>query len=411
MNCDPDEQGQVEALLQAEGFECRSSPLQATCRSLTKEPFPLGSSLAARFGLIYIQDKSSLLPPLALNPRPGEAVLDLCASPGSKAGLIASLVGPHGLVLANEPGAKRLQTLRRNLELLNLLQVCTANYSGQHFPFPKFDFDMILLDVPCSGWGTAEKHPRVTRIWREEKLAPLIALQRQLLTRAAELLAPGGRLVYSTCTTNRAENEEQIAWARQWTGLRCVRLFPLKGCYFLDTDQDCAPGSLLVDGPASGGQSFFLACLGKPGASSAAAAKTGAAGAPAGGPLVAADTEPQPEWSRLPAGEMRVESGRAVFQPLEASRRLAGKLTWRGLNMGKMSGERLLPSPHQRLLLPKGAATEGFQVEDTAPLRQLLSGQSLRADCRAKRLGLYWRGLPLGWLTVKGRRLLWSGRS
>ena len=116
-------QSGVAALLEAEGFRFEPEPFSACCRRLTAEPRPLGSSLAAFFGLIYIQDRSSMLPPLALAPEKGAAVLDMCASPGSKTGFLAQLVGPGGFVLANEVSHSRLFTLRQNLRVCNFLQV------------------------------------------------------------------------------------------------------------------------------------------------------------------------------------------------------------------------------------------------------------------------------------------------
>ena len=126
-------QSGVAALLEAEGFRFEPEPFSACCRRLTAEPRPLGSSLAAFFGLIYIQDRSSMLPPLALAPEKGAAVLDMCASPGSKTGFLAQLVGPGGFVLANEVSHSRLFTLRQNLRVCNFLQAGTCSYEGSTF--------------------------------------------------------------------------------------------------------------------------------------------------------------------------------------------------------------------------------------------------------------------------------------
>lgn len=97
--CPPEQMPQVESLLRAQGYEFEPEPFSPFCRRLLCEPRPLGSSLAAFFGYIYIQDRSSMLPPLALAPRQGEAVLDMCASPGSKTGFLGQLTGPDGFVL------------------------------------------------------------------------------------------------------------------------------------------------------------------------------------------------------------------------------------------------------------------------------------------------------------------------
>ena len=94
--CSSDQIKDVEALLQAEGFRFEPEPFFSLARTLTAEPMPLGRSIAARFGYIYIQDKSSMLPPLALAPKPGERVLDLCASPGSKTGIRPPWSAPRG---------------------------------------------------------------------------------------------------------------------------------------------------------------------------------------------------------------------------------------------------------------------------------------------------------------------------
>ena len=100
--CAPEQTPLVEALLAAEGFAFEPEPFSPLARRLVAEPFPLGRSQAAFWGLVYIQDRSSMLPPLALAPAPGEAVLDMCASPGSKTGLLAQLVGGAGLVLGKD---------------------------------------------------------------------------------------------------------------------------------------------------------------------------------------------------------------------------------------------------------------------------------------------------------------------
>ena len=149
--CAQNQTDDVEALLHAEGFRFEPHPCFALARTLTAEPMPLGRSVAARFGYIYIQDKSSMLPPLALAPKPGDKVLDFCASPGSKTGILSQLVGPTGLVLANEPSPDRLATLRVNMRHLGCFNVGTCKYEGQSLPLENDSWPLILLDAPCSG--------------------------------------------------------------------------------------------------------------------------------------------------------------------------------------------------------------------------------------------------------------------
>ena len=153
--CPPEQMPQVESLLRAQGYEFEPEPFSPFCRRLLCEPRPLGSSLAAFFGYIYIQDRSSMLPPLALAPRQGEAVLDMCASPGSKTGFLGQLTGPDGFVLGNELSRARLATLRANLHACNLPHVGTCSFEGQALPLTPGTWDAIQLDPPCSGWGFA----------------------------------------------------------------------------------------------------------------------------------------------------------------------------------------------------------------------------------------------------------------
>ena len=260
--CPPSATPLVEALLRAQGYVFAPEPFSPFCRRLLAEPRPLGSSLAAFFGYIYIQDRSSMLPPLALNPAPGAAVLDMCASPGSKTGFLAQLTGPTGFVLGNEPTPARLGTLRANLHQMNLLHAATCAYSGDALPLRPQSWRAILLDPPCSGWGTAAKHPQVLRLWRGDKIDNLTALQRRLLRQAARLLAQGGRLVYSTCTTNTAENEAQVHFAEEELGLVRVPLPPFPG--FVWEEQPGGEGTLRVDGERSGAQGFYVALLKNP---------------------------------------------------------------------------------------------------------------------------------------------------
>jgi 16S rRNA (cytosine1407-C5)-methyltransferase len=398
----------VEALLAAEDFAFAPEPFYAKARGLTAEPRPLGDSLAAAFGLIYIQDRSSMLPPLILDPPPGAKVLDMCASPGGKTSLLSEAVGREGFVLGNEPSRDRLATLRANLRRLCAANAATCSYPGEELPLPAGSFDRILLDPPCSGWGTAEKNPKVLAIWQGDKVAPLITLQRRLLAHAARLLAPDGEVVYSTCTTNPRENAEQVAWARDELGLVPEPLAPPPGFV---ADPAGAGLGLAVDGRASGAQGFFLARLRAP-AGPVPHTPEGEF-SPPGRPVEARDLE-SPEdtplaWDNLPRGRLYDFAGRLVLLPTPALSLPQG-LRFQGFPLGRVSGRRFRPDPRLRTLLPAFAPGLGLNLETPAELSALLSGQSLPRPAGCAGHGLYFRGLALGFLVAKGRRLLWSDR-
>jgi 16S rRNA (cytosine1407-C5)-methyltransferase len=392
----------VEELLRAQGFTHEKEDFFPLARRLLQEPFPLGASLASLFGYIYLQDRSSMLPPLALAPPLGATALDMCASPGSKTGLLAQLVGEEGFVLANEPNPKRLATLRQNLTRLNLLQTGTCSFPGEHFPMPPASWECILLDPPCSGWGTEEKHPPTRRLWKGDKIRPLVGLQRRLLKEAARLLAPGGRLVYSTCTTNPEENEAQIRFATDELGLTLLPLRPFAG-FSHDVPLPGAEGCLLVGGHDSGAQGFFLALLTKPGSPDAPQAP--ALCAPGCTPRLQPLCELEAgERERLPPGETVLFGDKILFMPRPGLERLPVDLRWQGCMLGKTHNGRARLSPRLHRLLPPLPGEDGLNLDDVAQLVDLLAGRSLKTSLRGKRAFLYWRGLPLARLGLKGSR-------
>lgn len=166
-----------------------------------------------RDGLIYIQDPSTALACRLLDPQPGETILDACAAPGGKTAFLAALMNNQGRIIAADNSAPRLEQLRENLDRLAVTntEVKQADWNAADpgsLELPAFD--AILLDVPCSNTGVMRR--RVDVRWRiqERDLARQAANQSALLKAVVPLLKPGGRLVYSTCSIDRAENEEVI---------------------------------------------------------------------------------------------------------------------------------------------------------------------------------------------------------
>lgn len=169
-----------------------------------------GLSTEFLLGHYYVQGLTSMLPALVLAPEPGEKILDLCAAPGSKTTQIADMIGDCGLLVANDVKIPRLRALQSNIERLGVTCAAVTSYRGESFP-RRILFDRVLVDAPCSGEGTwREFPPPRSRQWdpsQSERLAPV---QRRLLSRAAELVRPGGLLVYSTCTYAPEENEAVV---------------------------------------------------------------------------------------------------------------------------------------------------------------------------------------------------------
>tara|TARA_B100001250_G_scaffold412751_1_gene444817 strand:+ start:504 stop:2150 length:1647 start_codon:yes stop_codon:yes gene_type:complete len=165
-------------------------------------------------GRITRQESVSMLPVLALEPSPGERILDLCASPGSKTTQICEHLGDSGAVIANEVISGRVNTLVTNVQRHGSRSAVVVQHDGRHFPkVPGDGFERVLVDVPCTGSGTTRKNPEVWGKWRPSSARSLHSLQFDILRRAIAVTKTGGRIVYSTCSLDPVENEAVVARA------------------------------------------------------------------------------------------------------------------------------------------------------------------------------------------------------
>ncbi len=165
---------------------------------------------AFRAGAISIQDEASQMVAHLLEVRSGDSVLDLCAAPGGKTAILARAAGPNALVVAADVYVHRLKALGTTLSRLHLPSVRRIALDAAS-PLPlERQFTRILLDVPCSGTGTLARNPEIRWRLQPEDLSSLHQRQFALLRNALPLLSPGGRLVYSTCSLEREENEQVL---------------------------------------------------------------------------------------------------------------------------------------------------------------------------------------------------------
>jgi 16S rRNA (cytosine967-C5)-methyltransferase len=224
-----------------------------------------------RTGAISIQDEASQTIPILLDVQTNDRVLDLCAAPGGKTPPLVRAAGLSGIVVAADRHAHRLRAMREQFKRLGLTQARLVELdAASPLPFGAF-FDRVLVDAPCSGTGTLARHPEIRWRLQPEQLKEFHALQTALLKSALERLAPGGRLVYSTCSMEPEENEQVVDEALRATsgfqrnltsesahdlknklvpGREQESLFDRNG-YFRTT-----PGLLETDG-------FFAAIIGK----------------------------------------------------------------------------------------------------------------------------------------------------
>ncbi|MBS7345716.1 MAG: 16S rRNA (cytosine(967)-C(5))-methyltransferase RsmB [Caryophanon sp.] len=197
-------------ILEREGVKARRSEVLPECIHLM-------SGTAARTslfkkGFATIQDESSMLPATVLDPQPGERIYDMCAAPGGKTTHIAEKMNNEGKVLASDLHAKKLNLIDENVARLGLDIVEAIPLDGRKSAdlLGEASFDRVLVDAPCSGLGVMRRKPDIKYTKREEDLANLQTIQLALLDNAVRILKPGGRLVYSTCTVDRTENEGTV---------------------------------------------------------------------------------------------------------------------------------------------------------------------------------------------------------
>lgn len=181
------------------------------------EPGELGNSIEHLLGYFYVQEVSSMMPPLALDPKPDDFVLDLTAAPGSKTTQIAAKMENEGTIIANDNDFNRIKILAANLERCGVTNTIVTRQDGvllcEKLAKAGFMFDKILLDLPCSGEGTLRSSPKTFKMWNIKVVKKLSRQQKKLFASALKCLKVGGTVVYSTCTHSPEENEEIVDFA------------------------------------------------------------------------------------------------------------------------------------------------------------------------------------------------------
>ena len=184
-----------------------------------KEPENLKLSHTDLFnqGKIYIQNLSSMMPVFMLNPQEGEKILDMCAAPGSKTSQMSVMTKQKAQIVAVDNNKKRIYKLEDNLNRQGVknVEVIYGSAVGLEKRYELFGqyFDKVLLDAPCSNEGLIIlTEPNTFAYWNPKKPRSLAKLQKKLISSAVNMLAPGGHLVYSTCTFSKEENEDIVIW-------------------------------------------------------------------------------------------------------------------------------------------------------------------------------------------------------
>lgn len=205
----------INSFVEPEKFDRLDIP-QTSAQMYEYNDKSIVSSMDFKHDNIVIQDIGSFLVGVLVNAKSDEVVLDLCAAPGNKAMHISSSAK---MVVANEINKKRFELLNANIQKYNINNIKTINCDALNFydiekalkaqKLP-LQYDKILVDAPCSGLGVIRSKPEIKYSMNSEEINKLIDVQKGILNNASKLLKPHGKLIYSTCTINKDENENQI---------------------------------------------------------------------------------------------------------------------------------------------------------------------------------------------------------
>lgn len=207
---DPEE---TKASLASQGIIGDPFSWAPLCYTLEKSVTEIRDNPLITEGFAFIQNAASWLSVLALEPQPGETILDVCAAPGGKTSHIAAVCNNQVAIWANDNSRPRLAKMRQNFERLNVQNTNLTLFDSRYLAkkLEGQQFDRILLDAPCSGEGMMRiSNDKDFATWSVAQIKRLQQLQKQLILQAWQLLKPGGRLVYSTCTMAPEEDEAII---------------------------------------------------------------------------------------------------------------------------------------------------------------------------------------------------------
>lgn len=343
---------QADKVAQCMETECEPSPFCAQGLVLLGESVKPGRHPYYHAGVYYSQEPSASSAAALLDAQPGMRVLDLCAAPGGKSSQLGSALLGHGLLVSNEYNTGRAEILKSNLERMGFPNAVILNESTDQIAkaLPGF-FDRVLVDAPCSGEGMFRKEPQAMAQHNEGLVRQCAALGAEILENAAACLAPGGILVYSTCTFAPQEDEAQVGAFLQrhpeFTLLPTTQGFgsPGEENRLLGTKADVSLMRRIW--PCQGGEGHFLAKMQKSGEAETKE--------PARAPKNKAKLpKPVPEWAEFakeyfPALEKRTARilGDAVVLPAEYPAEMEKLHIVRGgIRAGTLKKGRFEPAHH-----------------------------------------------------------------
>ncbi len=354
-------------------------------------------------GVYYLQDPSAMAPVTLLAPQIGDRVLDLCAAPGGKSTQIAALIGAEGFLLANEIHPQRSRQLSQNIERMGFANTVVSNETPSHLAARFYGyFDKILVDAPCSGEGMFRKNEEAQQHWSEKNVLFCHERQLEILSQAAAMLRPGGRLVYATCTFSPEEDEQTVAdFLLQHSEFEIEQ----KDSSYFDAGHPswahpCLPKlahTYRLWPHRQRGEGHFVAVLHKAGSASQARTKTAFGRRMQKAPGVYTAFAER-YLAQAPAGPYLL-FGDHLYQPPGQAPSLDGlKILRPGLHLGRMLKDRFEPAHAlSHFLLPEQARTLYTLPSDAPETMQYLQGAALPYEQGKGWCLVCADRFPLGW--------------
>ena len=343
-----------------------------------------GADILHEAGAWYLQEPSAMIPAAVLNAQPGEHILDLCAAPGGKTTQNALRMAGQGMIVCNEPIGDRARILSRNVERMGVTNAIVVSAWPEKLAdvWPEA-FDAIQCDAPCSGEGMFRRHPETRDEWNPESPAGCAKRQGDILDSAAVMLRPGGRMVYSTCTLNKIENEGVVeAFLLRHPDFELMP-FELPGL--------SAPQGMLTIYPHRiKGEGHFVALLRRKGDGRAVWQTASPKNAPDKAAMkVLQEFLPGQQANLFFGNELR-------YCPdfPELSKAKGVTVLRSGLHLGTVKGKVFIPDHAWAVSNAAPAVPRVHLTEEEA--RLYLNGQVIPADGKGWVLACY-AGLPLGW--------------
>ena len=343
-----------------------------------------GADILHEAGAWYLQEPSAMIPAAVLNAQPGERILDLCAAPGGKTTQNALRMAGQGMIVCNEPIGDRARILSRNVERMGVTNaIVVSAWPEKLADVVPEAFDAIQCAAPCSGEGMFRRHPETRDEWNPEAPAGCAKRQGDILDSAAVMLCPGGRMVYSTCTLNKIENEGVVeAFLLRHPDFELMP-FELPGL--------SAPQGMLTIYPHRiKGEGHFVALLRRKGDGRAVWQTASPKNAPDKAAMkVLQEFLPGQQANLFFGNELR-------YCPdfPELSKAKGVTVLRSGLHLGTVKGKVVIPEHAWAVSNAAPAVPRVHLTEEEA--RLYLNGQVIPADGKGWVLACY-AGLPLGW--------------